>query len=125
MFPPPTTTTTCTPEFAHLADLFGHVLHRLGGNADAAFAAERLAAELEQDPGKFRLFDDRHKTGTESGLRIAKFLTATRLKVKPKPWPKIGRDRAPALSKRWRRDRYQPTVKPWFYQIQAQKPWQG
>ena len=48
-------------EFAHLADLPGHVLHRLGRNADAVRIAERLAAQLEQDAGKFRFFGRGHK----------------------------------------------------------------
>src|SRR5208282_5940784 len=47
-----------------------------GRNAETAFAAESLAAELEQDPVKFRLFDDGHNTG--SGLRIAETFTSRR-----------------------------------------------
>ena len=47
-------------QFAHLADLPGHVMHRLGTNAHAVFAAERLAAQLDQHTGKFWRFGHRH-----------------------------------------------------------------
>ena len=50
------------PQFAHLADLPGHVLYRLGRNADAVRVTERLAAQLEQDAGKFRFLGRRHKS---------------------------------------------------------------
>ena len=40
-------------QFAHFADLLGHVLHGLGRNADAVLAAQGFAAELEQDPAVF------------------------------------------------------------------------
>jgi hypothetical protein len=56
MLPPPTTTTT-----AHLANLLGHALHSLGGNADASFAAQRLAAQFEENPGKLGSFGFAHK----------------------------------------------------------------
>jgi hypothetical protein len=62
------------------------VAHRLGANADAVFAAQRLAAELEQNTGKLWLFGGRHKTGSTRG--IAKFLTAAGPSVKPKSRPK-------------------------------------
>jgi len=55
-------------EFAHLADLPGHVAHRLGADADAVFATQRLAAELEQNPGKLWFFGGRHKTGSARGI---------------------------------------------------------
>ena len=38
----------------HLDNLFGHVAHRLGRDARAMGIAERFAAQLEQDAGKFR-----------------------------------------------------------------------
>ena len=37
-------------EIPHLADLLRHVLHGLRTDADAGLAAERLAAELQQNP---------------------------------------------------------------------------
>jgi len=42
-------------------DLFRHVLHGFGADAAAAFAAERLAAELEQHAGIFWAFGGRHE----------------------------------------------------------------
>ncbi len=42
-------------EFAHFADLPGHVAHGLGADARRRFAAERLAAQLKQHTGKFWL----------------------------------------------------------------------
>ena len=49
-------------------------MHRLGTNADAAFAAQRLAAELEQNAGKFWAFGGGHASW--SARSIAEFLTA-------------------------------------------------
>ena len=40
-------------QFAHFADLPGHVLHRLGAMPTPVLAAERFAAEFEQDPAVF------------------------------------------------------------------------
>jgi len=47
-------------EFAHFANLSGHVMHRLGSNADAMFIAERFAAQLEQNTVKLRSFGSGH-----------------------------------------------------------------
>jgi hypothetical protein len=69
-------------KFAHLADLPGHVAHRLGANADAVFATKRLAAELEQNPGKFRFFGGRHKTGSARGITEIVNILATRGQIK-------------------------------------------
>jgi hypothetical protein len=44
------------------------MLDGLGANADAVFATERLAAELEQNPGKFWLLGGRHKIGSARGI---------------------------------------------------------
>jgi hypothetical protein len=44
------------------------VAHRRGGNADAIFAAQRLAAELEQNTGKLWFFGGRHKSGSARGI---------------------------------------------------------
>jgi hypothetical protein len=44
------------------------MLDGLGANTDAVFATERLAAEFEQNPGKFWLFGGRHKTGSARGI---------------------------------------------------------
>jgi hypothetical protein len=52
------------------------MLDGLGANADAVFATERLAAELEQNPGKFWLFDHRHNGSTRS---IGGILSSQRL----------------------------------------------
>jgi hypothetical protein len=44
------------------------MLDGLGANADAVFATERLAAELEQNPGKLWLLGGRHKIGSARGI---------------------------------------------------------
>ena len=71
-------------QFAHLADLLGHVLHRLGTDAHAAFASERLAAQLDQHTGKFGRFGRCH-AGDCGARNIGSFLTAGRREVKSKP----------------------------------------
>ena len=50
-------------EFAHLADLLGHVQDGLGIDAVAGVATEGLTAELEQNPGKLGAFGLDHKSG--------------------------------------------------------------
>ena len=71
-------------EFAHLADLHRHVVHRLGRDAHAIGVAERFAAQLEQDAGKFGFFGRSHNG--ESAPDIGRFLTARARRVKLPSW---------------------------------------
>ena len=48
-------------EFAHFANLFGHALDSFGVDADAGFAAERFAAEFEENPGKLGALGFAHR----------------------------------------------------------------
>jgi hypothetical protein len=72
------------------------VAHCLGTNADAVFAAERLAAELEQNPGKFWLFDHRHKTGSARGIKETFNSRRTTRQIKAAAKIKKERIQAPA-----------------------------